>query len=87
MNECTLANIISNKTGEINYVTRSIAAAGKLLDGESINDIATKAESVSETQAVPDKIGENKSNENKDEKFEIVQGESAIDNSGEKIIK
>ena len=58
-----------------------------MLDGETTNDNATKAESVSETQAIPDKIGEIKSNENKDEKFEIVQGESAIGNSGEIIIK
>ena len=87
LNECILANIISDKTGGINYVTRSVTAHRKLLDGEKTNDNATKAESVSETQAIADKIGDNKSNENKDEKIEIVQGESAIDNSGGKIIK
>ena len=65
MNECMLANIIPDKTGEIKYVTRSVTANRKLFDGETTNDNATKTESVSETQSIPDKIGENKSNENK----------------------
>ena len=84
-NKFMLGNGALENTGEINYVTRSVMAKRKLLKDETINNIATDAESNTETREVLNEAGEKEPKEISDEKEKITQKECKDDNSEGKM--